>query len=114
MTLPVLLLIAFGTIETCGAVFAKQSLQSAAQECAREAALPSATLASVRARLDEFSARRDLSSVVLTMTPSDPAGLPAGTTLVVSLSLPAEEVGLIAGQFLSGEVEASCTVVKSF
>jgi len=109
-----LLLISFGTLETCGVIFAKQALQSASQECAREAALPEATVESVRQTMQEFMARRDLTDASVTMSPPNPAGLPAGTTLTVTLTIPSSSAGFIAGQFFEGDISASTTVVKSF
>ena len=114
VALPVLVLIALGTLETAGVIFTKQALQTAAQECAREAAMPSATAASVQQKANEFTERRGLSAVTVTISPPNPTGLPAGTTLPVTVSISADEVGFVGAQFLDGPVAASCTVVKSF
>lgn len=114
VALPLLLVVTLGTIETTSVIFTKQALQSAAQECAREAALPEATVASVEQTMREFVERRDLQDVSVTMSPANPSGLSAGTTLTVTLSVPASSAGLIAGQFVTGDISASTTVVKSF
>ena len=114
VTLPILVIIAVGTIETSSVIFTKQALQSAAHECAREAAKPSATVTSVRAKLDQFSGRRNLTNVRLTMTPADPATLRPGDTLTVRVSLPYQEFGFVTGTFTQGDVGAECTAVKSF
>lgn len=114
VALPVLVLICLGTLETAGVIFTKQALQTAAQECAREAAKPNATIASVQQVAQEFTDRRGIENIQITMAPANPAGLPAGATIVVTLSVDPDSVGFIGRQFLDGPIAASNTVVKSF
>lgn len=114
VTLPILVVIAMGTIETCSVIFTKQALQSAASECVREAAKPSATTTSVGDKLNQFAARRNLANVTLTMTPANPATLRPGDTLTVRVSLPYDGLGFIVSTFSQSDVSAECTAVKSF
>ncbi|MEZ6108625.1 MAG: pilus assembly protein [Pirellulaceae bacterium] len=71
VALPVLVLIALGTLETAGVIFTKQALQTARRN-AREAAMPSATAASVQQKANEFTERRGLSAVTVTISPPNP------------------------------------------
>lgn len=114
VSLPVLVLICLGTLETAGVIFTKQALQTAAQECGREAAKPNSTLATIQQVAQEFADRRSIENIQLSISPADPTGLPAGTTITVTLSVDPDSVGFVGRQFLDGPVGASNTVVKSF
>ena len=54
ITLPVMVTILFGSIEICGQIFAKQAVETAAYECARDAVDAAGTDAQVVARMNEI------------------------------------------------------------
>lgn len=86
--LPVLVLLTFGTIETAGAIFVKQTLTSAAHEGALAGMVPSATEASVRDRIDLILQLRKINNCNVNITPSGTAfdQLTPGDTYTIEIS----------------------------
>lgn len=68
VSLPVLALLLFGTIEACTMIFLQQSLEIAAYEGARVAILPKVQLSDVEATVNEILAGRRVNGASVTMS----------------------------------------------
>jgi len=86
--LPVMVVIVFGTMETCELLFTKQSLAVAAYESGRVAARPGATSGAVNTRFEQIATARRLSGATLTMTPADLSGVVVGDTIRIDVTAP--------------------------
>ncbi len=73
--MPLLVLLAFGSIELSNMVFLKQSLSIAAYEGARMATRPGATQAQANNRIQQVLAARNVTSYTVTYTTSGNAPL---------------------------------------
>src|ERR1700755_771469 len=76
--LPVVVLIVMATIESCSALFLKQSLTGAAYEGVRTAIEKGSTSATVQARCDQILADRRIQGAQVTMNPADKSKMNAG------------------------------------
>jgi Flp pilus assembly protein TadG len=91
LLLPLLVLLAFGSIELSNMIFMKQSLSIAAYEGARAATKPGATADQANTRIREVLAARNLSAYTVTYTTDKAAPLdvtpttPRGTMLTVTV-----------------------------
>ena len=91
LLLPLLILLAFGSIELSNMVFMKQSLSIAAYEGARLATKPGATQAQAETRIREVLTARNVSSYSVQFTTSGGAAIsvttltPRGTQLSVTV-----------------------------
>jgi Flp pilus assembly protein TadG len=95
VTMPVAMIIVFGTIEIANGIFLKQAISEAAYEGARAASRPSGTQVTTRARIREVLASRGIDSETVTFSPS-PNGTVRGTKLTVTVSVPASELGAVS------------------
>ena len=92
LLLPLLILLAFGSIELANMVFLKQSLSIAAYEGARIITKPGATSAQADTRVREVLTSRNVSSYTVTYTTSNAAAIsvtpitPRGTELTVTVA----------------------------
>ena len=101
LVLPILLGLAFGTIEFGYFFFVKHNIQAAAREGARAAIVPGATAQKVSDAVSQVLTAAGLSGVAYTTTvtdasdlPIDVATAPAGTSVKVSVSMNWGEVGV--------------------
>jgi Flp pilus assembly protein TadG len=91
LLLPLLILLAFGSIELSNMVFLKQSLSIAAYEGARLITKPGSTQAQADARISEVLAARNVTSYTVQYTTTNGAALsvtpltPRGTLLCVTV-----------------------------
>lgn len=83
LLMPLLVLLAFGSIELSNMVFLKQSLSIAAYEGARMATRPGATQAQANTRIQQVLAARNVSSYTVTYTT---AGVPLMITPITPRS----------------------------
>lgn len=107
--LPVIILVVFGTIETCSMIFLKQSLRICAYEGARVALVPGSNAGNVLGGCQSFLDGRNIQSATVTVTPSDFDSQPYGTLVTVSVSANCSANSVLppwfyAGQQLRGEV----------
>ncbi|MBX3421215.1 MAG: pilus assembly protein [Pirellulaceae bacterium] len=86
VTLPVLVLLVFGSIEIANGVFLKQTLTVAAYEGARVATRPGATRAQARQRVQEILAARNVNNRTITISPAVDANTSRGTRVTVTVS----------------------------
>lgn len=114
VSMPLLIVIALGTIETCTAIFTMQALQSTAHECARTAADSGATNAAVIDVMNQFVEQRSLANPVLTLDPPDCSAVEAGELITVTVTAEPGGAGFINHSIFGDTVEASCTYMKSY
>lgn len=110
--LPMLLLVTFGIIETCDAIFLKQSLVLASQEGARVAVVPGATDVNVRTQVQLILRARGVREESITITPANFTTAPFGSMITVNVVARIEQnsssyLGLMTGRRVNG----SCTMM---
>jgi Flp pilus assembly protein TadG len=86
--LPVVVLLVIATIESCSALFLKQSLTVAAYEGIRAAIDKGGTAATVQARCDQILKDRKVQGSQVTVTPSNIPALQPGQFVNVTVSAP--------------------------
>ncbi|MBL8853821.1 MAG: pilus assembly protein [Planctomycetaceae bacterium] len=110
--LPMILLVTFGIIETCDAIFLKQSLILAAQEGARVAVVPGATTTNVRFQVELILRARGVQEESITITPANFPSAPFGSLITVNVVARIDRnsnsyLGLMTGRRVNG----SCTMM---
>ena len=88
ISLPVLTIITFGTLETCQLLFTKQSLAVAAYEAGRVAARPEGTTEATQTRFNQIATARRLQSANLTITPADIGAVAVGQPIRIDVTAP--------------------------
>jgi Flp pilus assembly protein TadG len=81
-----LVLLVFGSIETCNAIFLKQSLQTAAYEAMRVAVKEGATTVEAAARGAAILDQREVQNFQIRFTPNDVVAARRGDELKVDVS----------------------------
>ncbi len=109
ITLPVFVLILFGTIETTTMIFLQQSLEICAFQGARVAMIPSSDSTKVNTACDTILSDRKVNSATVTITPTDFQAQPYGTTIRVRVTAPCNSNSpfspwFYGGKTLTGEV----------
>jgi Flp pilus assembly protein TadG len=87
-SLPVLIVITFGTLETCQLLFTKQSLAVAAYEAGRVAARSEGTTEEALNRFNQIATARRLQSSTITITPADVDEVAVGETIRIDVTAP--------------------------
>lgn len=87
--LPILLIFAFGTIESCNCIFTRQGLVVAAFEGARVAIVPGAKRENVEAQINRILEQRGIRGATISLDPPVPTGLPSGSLVTVTVEAPA-------------------------
>ena len=105
--LPVLVLILFGTIETCNMLFVSQSLKIVAFEGSRVGTVPGAEADNVQYQCETLLDDRDISGATIAFTP-DPATLQPGEFFQVTIEAPCGPNSVIGSAFFAGR-----TIVRS-
>ena len=103
ITLPLVVLIVMGTIETCSMIFLRQALRIAAYEGARVTLVPDAEMQNVQAACDQILNARRVQGAVVTVTPADFGQRPYGTVVNVSVTASCEENSLFVPWIFSGQ-----------
>ncbi len=93
VTLPLLAVLVFGSIESANAIFMRQSLEVAAYEVAREVTRPGATQAIGVTRAQEVLSARGIATYSLQISPTITATTPRGTEISVTVSTNAAAIG---------------------
>ena len=86
--LPVLMIIALGSIEATNAIFLKQRLTSAAYEGARAAIAPGQTTAGATAAANSVLTQFGISGTTVTVNPNVTTATATGTQITVSVTAP--------------------------
>ena len=103
LTLPILIMIALATIDTCRVIFVRQSAKVAAYECARIAIIPGAEYQNVAFQCEAMMSNRKINDYQLSLS-CDPALLIKGDLLRVTVSVPADSNSLGISWFYRGRV----------
>ncbi len=109
ISLPLLLLLVFGSIEIANSIFLAQTLSFASYEGAREAARPGATAAQVNDRVAQIMHARGIYDYSLTITPQPTQTTPRGTMMTVRVetamsALSTHSTGLTSEHMTAQEV----------
>ncbi|MBX3445050.1 MAG: pilus assembly protein [Planctomyces sp.] len=88
ISLPLLLMLTFATIEASNAIYLKQSLTLAAYEAARTATGPGGTEDDGQLRADEILGARNIRNSSVSFSPRLTANLPTGTAITITVSAP--------------------------
>lgn len=103
LVLPILLLLAFGTVEFGYYFYVRNNLQGAAREGARAAIVPSATNSDVNTAVANAMSTYGLqnSGYTITLSPSDVSGASSGTAITVTVQCTWGTVGIRPLQLIS-------------
>jgi len=110
VTLPLLVLILFATIEACSMVYLQQSLKIAAYEGVRVALVPGSQTSNVQRAVNQTLSERRINGASVSITPTDYAEASPGQYVRVTATAPAQGNSLVGawffgGRMLSGSVE---------
>jgi Flp pilus assembly protein TadG len=109
ITLPMLIILVFGSIEMANAIFLRQSLNMAAYEAAKVVTRPGDNTTLAEARCANVMAMRKVTTYSMTITPAVTASTPEGTQVSVTVSAPASNLSYGPVRFMSGKTVV-CTV----
>lgn len=101
--LPVVVLIVIATIESCSALFLKQSLTVAAYEGVRAAIDKGATTASVQAACNQILSDRRIQGSKVILTPATISSLKPGDFIDVTVSAPCKSNSPVPTTFFRGK-----------
>lgn len=114
MVAPLFFLVILGIFEFGRGLMVQQTIINATREGAREAALPDATISSVKTTVVDFLADASITITdeKVTVTP-DPATAFNNEQITVSVSVPYDEVRWIPGSYLGGANLSASTKMRS-
>jgi hypothetical protein len=102
--LPVVLLVAMGTMELCTMIRLRQKLRMVAYEGARVGVLPAAEAANVDWQCSLLCTDQSIAGTSVVMTPSNPTTLDSGDWFEVSVSAPFTSNSLTGAWMVDGFV----------
>ena len=115
LALPVFVLIALATIDTCRVIYVRQSAKLAAYEAARVGIIPGATREDISAQCKSMLDRRRIQDYRLTLSTSDPKLLVKGELLKVTVSVPANANAFATSWFYRDrEFDESVTIMAEY
>lgn len=115
MTLPLLLIIVLGTIESCTMIYLKQNLHIASYEAARAALVPKSTNSIVTTTAQRFLDDRRVRNSSITITPSNFASSPSGTWITVQIDAPSNSNFAVPLLFFRDKtISGRCTMMKEY
>ena len=94
LSLPVLLILVLGSMESANAVFARQAVSTAAYDAARIATKRGGTQAKAEARCQQMLNAHGITDYSLTMSPTVTVGTARGTTVRATVTVPAQHISL--------------------
>ena len=105
ITLPLLFVFVFGSIELANGIFLKQSLTIAAYEGARTATRAGGTATQAQQRIQDVLSSRGITDQSVTISPNVNAATPRGTMVTVTVQVSSDSVAigplhLLQGAFL--------------
>ncbi|MCA9131855.1 MAG: pilus assembly protein [Planctomycetales bacterium] len=104
LALPLLVLVALSTVDTCSVIFLRQSAKIAAYECARVAIIPGVRQEDIQLQCDAIMAHRHIQDYTLNLSVEDLTSLSRGDLLQVSVSIPANTNSLVTSWFYRDRV----------
>lgn len=115
ITLPIFVLILFGTIETTRMIFLQQSLEICAYQGARVALIPSSTTAKITNACSTILSDRNVQSASVTVSPANYETSPYGTLIQVRVSAPCSANSPFSPWFYGGRsLAAVVTLMKEY
>ena len=115
LCIPVVILVMFGTLETCSGIFLNESLKIVAYEGARVGVRRGATFASVQERCEEVLAARNVTGAAITISPSNFESLAALEPITVTVTAPyAGNSALAFSIFELRDSTASVAMMREF
>ena len=115
ITLPVFVLILFGTIETTTMIFLQQSLEICAYQGARTALIPSSTTANVTAACGTILTDRNVQSATVSISPANYESRPYGTLIRVRVTAPCNSNSPFSPWFYGGHsLVGEVTLMKEY
>jgi hypothetical protein len=110
--LPVVVLLVIATLESCSALFLKQSLTVAAYEGIRMAIDKGESATTVQARCSQVLTERRIQGGQVTVSPTDIAALKPGDYVKVTVSAPCASNSVVPTTFFRGRtLSASATMM---
>lgn len=111
--LPVIVLLALGSMEAASMIFLRQALVQSAYETAKEAASAQGSEALALTRGQEVLAFRNIQDETITLVPAGTEDLDRGTEITVTVSAPGNTNSIFPfGPFRDREVSVSATMFK--
>ena len=111
--LPVIVLLALGSMEAASMIFLRQALVQSAYETVKEAASAQGSEALALTRGQEVLAFRDIQDETVTINPAGTEDLERGTEITVTVSAPGDTNSIFPfGPFRNREVSVSATMFK--
>ncbi len=115
ITLPVFVLILFGTIETTRMIFLQQSLEICAYQGARVALIPSSNPTKVSNACATILSDRNIRSASVTVSPANYETMPYGTLVQVQVTAPCSINSPFSPWFYGGRaLTADVTLMKEY
>lgn len=111
--LPVIVILALGSMEAASMIFLRQALVQSAYETVKEAARAQGSEALALTRSREVLAFRNIQDETVTIEPAGTEALDRGTEITVTVSAPGDTNSIFPfGPFRNREVSVSATMVK--
>jgi len=115
VTLPLMALIVFGSVEVCSQIHAKQAIETAAYECVRTAIAAGSTDAQVQAKMTDLLSARGINGASLVTKPGSINNVKRGKEITVTISAPASSNSMTVTSFVKkGTIKAECVMVKEY
>jgi Flp pilus assembly protein TadG len=113
VTLPLLALLTFGSIELSNMMFLRQSMSIAAYEGGRSATRPGGSQGLAQTKIQEILSARGVTSYSVQFNPAITTATPRGTMIQVTVSTPTTSISYAPFRLFSGStVSSSTTMVR--
>lgn len=113
--IPIVILLMFGTLETCSGIFLRESLTVAAFEGARVGVRRRASANDVIAQVESVLVMRDVTNATIEVDPPDFSSLNALDPIQVTITAPTAGNSLfIFDSFVGRDISAQVTMVREF
>ena len=111
--LPVIVLLAIGSIESASMIFLRQTLVQSAYETAKEAVKRNVDQATAFVRGRQVLEAREVSGETITFDPPVTDGLDSGTRVTVTVTAPGDENSILPfGPFRGRTISVSAVMIK--
>lgn len=115
LTLPLLLIIVLGTIESCSMLHLKQTLHIAAYEAARVALVPKTTNAQVTNAAQAILTDRRVQGAAISISPSSFSTAPISSYITVTVTAPSNSNFAVPLLFYRNKtITGSCSMMKEY
>ena len=115
LTLPLMLIIMLGTIESCSMIHMKQTLQIAAYEAARISLVPKTTPAQVEYAATQILTDRNVRNAVITISPANFTSAPISSFITVTIQAPANDNFAVPLTFYKNRtITGTCSMMKEY